>query len=143
MLAPLSCSEPAKAYEPGRAAEGLAASVADTLRAVCREVADAGQAACDLQATLSGFAPVPGQQDRAIEALQALDLLTQRLGGVAAFLDALTPTLPTRWTCNAAAAARVVTLSDLAHRLGRPQDECRHAEKEDAGALELFGTDDA
>lgn len=132
MLAPLSCSEPPPA-----------ASVADILRAVCREVADAGQSACGLQDTLGCFDPALGQQDRAIEALQALDLLTQQLQGVAAFLDALAPTLPADWVGDAAAAAQGVTMSDLAHRLGRPHDELLHAAGGDAGALELFGADDA
>lgn len=132
MLAPLSCSEPSPA-----------ASVADILRAVCREVADAGQSACGLQETLSCFVPAPGQQDRAVEALQAFDLLTQQLQGVAAFLDALAPTLPAVWMGDAAAAAEAVTMSDLARRLGCPHDGPLHAEGGDAGALELFDADDA
>ena len=132
MLAPLSCSEPPPA-----------ASIADILRAVCREVADAGQSACGLQDTLSCFVPALGQQDRAAEAFQALDLLTQQLQGVAAFLDALAPTRPAGWVGDAAAAAEAVTMSDLAHRLGRPHDGPLHAEGGDAGALELFDADDA
>ncbi len=126
---------------PGRAAEGdapPAASVADILRAVRREVADAGQFACDLQSTLSGVAQALGQQDRAVEAFQTLDLLTQQLQGVAAFLDALAPTLPICWVGDAAAAAQAVTMSDLAHRLGRPLDDLHHIKSEDAGAFEFF-----
>lgn len=134
----MSCSEPpqGRGTPPG-------ASVSDILRAVSREVADAGRSACSLQETLGCFVPTLGQQDRAVEAIQALDFLTQQLQGVAAFLDALVPTLPTDWTGDAAAAARAVTMSDLAHRLGRPHDSpCRTA-SEDAGAFELFGDDDA
>ena len=133
MLAPLSCSEPPQGREapPG-------ASVADILRAVRREVADAGQSACGLQDVLSCFAPALGQQDRATEAFQALDLLTQQLQGVAAFLDALAPTLPAGWMGDAAAAAEAVTMSDLAHRLGHPHDGACRMGSEDAGALELF-----
>ena len=138
MLAPLSCSEPPQGHEtpPG-------ASVADILRAVCREVADAGQSACGLQEVLSCIAPTLGQQDRAIEAFQALDLLTQQLQGVAAFLDVLAPTLPTEWVGDAAAAAQAVTMSDLAHRLGRPHDGPCRMGSEGAGALDFFGADDA
>lgn len=121
-----------------------AVGIADILRAVSREVADAGQSACGLQDALGCFVPAaPGQRDRAVEALQALDLLTQQLGGIAAFLDALAPTLPADWMGDAAAAAQAVTLSDLAHRLGRPHDGPLHAEGGDAGALELFGAHDA
>ena len=118
-------------------------AIADILRAVCREVADAGQSASGLQEVLSCFAPAPGQQDRTIEAFQALDLLTQQLGGIAAFLDALAPTLPTDWMGDAAAAAEAVTMADLARRLGRPHDAPCRMESVDAGALELFGADDA
>lgn len=126
---------------PGRAAGDDApppASVADILRVVGREVADAGQFACDLQATLSCFAQTLGQQDQALEAFQALDFLTQRLGGVAAFLGALAPTLPACWVGDAAAAAEAVTMSDLARRLGRPHDDPGCTDGEDAGALEFF-----
>ena len=119
------------------------ASVADILRAVCREVADAGQSACGLQDMLSCFVPTPGQQDRASETFQALDLLTQQLGGIAAFLDALAPTLPADWAGDAAAASQAVTMSDLAHRLSHPHDDLCRTASENAGALELFGTDDA
>ena len=138
MLAPLSCSEPPRGHEtpPG-------ASVADILRAVCREVADAGQSACGLQEALSCLVPALGQQDRAVEAFQALDLLTQQLQGVAAFLDALAPTLPAGWVGDAAVAAQAVTMSDLARRLGRPHDSPYRMGSEDAGALEFFGADDA
>jgi hypothetical protein len=138
MLVPLSCSEPPREHEtpPG-------ASVSEILRAVSREVADAGQSACGLQDTLSCFVLALGQQNRVVEAFQALDLLTQQLQGVAAFLDALAPTLPTDWMGDAAAAAQAVTLSNLAHRLGRPHDDRRCMESEDAGALDLFGADDA
>ncbi len=138
MLVPLNCSEPPQGHETPPAA-----SVADILRAVRREVADAGQSACGLQAALSCLVPALGQQDRAIGAFQALDLLTQQLQGVAAFLDALAPTLPACWVGDAAAAAQAVTMSDLAHRLGRPHDDPCRMGSGDAGALELFGADDA
>ena len=127
----------------GRAAQEDApasAGVADILHAVCREIAGAGQLACDLQAVLSGFARVLGQQDQAIEAFQMLDLLAQQLQGVAAFLDALAPTLPTGWAGDAATAAPAVTLSDLAHRLGCPGSNVRTAHADTPGAFELFET---
>lgn len=127
---------------PGRAAEENApasASVADILRAVGREVADAGQLACDLQVALSGFAQALGQQQgQAIEAFQTLDFLAQQLQGVAAFLGALAPTLPACWSGDAAAAVQAVTMADLAHRLGRPHDDSCPAKSEEAGAFEFF-----
>lgn len=131
---------------PGHAAEGHAppsASVADIMRAVGREVADAGRRACDLQDALSGFAQALGQQGQAIEAFQALDFLAQQLQGVAAFLGALAPTLPACWAGDAATAAQAVTMSDLAHRLGRPHEASRGLGSDDVGAFELFGADGA
>ena len=129
---------------PGHAAEGHAppsASVADIMRAVGREVADAGQRACGLQDALSGFAQALGQQEQAIEAFQTLDFLTQQLQGVAAFLGALAPTLPACWAGDAATAAQAITMSDLAHRLGRPHGDPRDTGSEDVGAFEFFGAD--
>lgn len=126
---------------PGRAAEGHAppsASVADIVCAVGREVADAGQRACDLQAALSDFAQALGQQDQAMEAFQTLDFLAQQLQGVAAFLGALAPTLPACWAGDAAAAAQAITMADLARRLGRPHDDPCPARSEEAGAFECF-----
>ena len=133
MLVPLSCSEPPQGREvlPG-------ASVSEILRAVSREVADAGQSACGLQETLSCFVPALGQQDRAVEAFQALDLLTQQLQGVAAFLDALAPTLPTDWVGDAAVAAQAVTMSDLVRRLGQLGNGSHPVGSGDAGTFELF-----
>lgn len=143
MLAPLSCSErvPEMQEPPGRTMEEHAppaASVADIVRAVGREVADAGQRACDLQDALSGFAQALGQQEQAIEACQALDFLTQQLQGVAAFLDALAPTLPACCAGDAAAVAQAITMSGLARRLGHPHDASHVSREEDVGAFEFF-----
>ena len=115
------------------------ARIADVVRAVGREVADLGRLACDLQAVLSPLEPARRQASQAVEAFQSLDLLTQRLQGVATFLEAFAPSLSPSWMGDAAAAARGVTLSDLAQRLARP---CNGAPvtktKELEASFELF-----
>ena len=56
-------------------------------------------------------------RDTPIREIQDLDAIRQRVGGVADFLDALNEALPAG-NVNANAAARVVTLADMAARLG-------------------------
>jgi hypothetical protein len=57
-------------------------------------------------------------RDTPIREIQDLDAIRQRVGGVANFLDALNEALPAAGSVNANAAARVVTLADMAARLG-------------------------
>ena len=108
------------------------------LEAVGREVARLGQAASDLQEVLSPLARAFGKGGRNVEDIQALDLISQHLYGVANFLGALAPTLPIAWAGDAVAAARAVTLSSLAQRLSCPPCDFHPAEGEVVGELELF-----
>lgn len=50
--------------------------------------------------------------------VQGLDYIRQKLGGLADFLAALAPEASAAWLTDPSAAARVVTLADLASRLG-------------------------
>lgn len=126
--------------ESGRARDRV--PLFEVLQAVGREIADLGQLACDLQTALSPLGRASsGHDHQAIENLQAFDLLAQRLHGVADFLGALAPSLPTEWLGNAAAAAQVVTLSDLARRLSCPDLDSSPAKDGEAGAFELFEAD--
>jgi hypothetical protein len=101
------------------------------LRAVRCEMTSLGGQAQHLQDRLSPIA-----RTEQGEALQALDLLTQRLFGLAHFLDTLIPILPDH-TLDLAAALGVMTLSDQMRRLaGLPAHPAATA-----GGLELF--DDA
>ncbi|WP_426958709.1 hypothetical protein [Muricoccus radiodurans] len=97
------------------AKDGACTGLCDILGAVGREASDLARMAAGLQAAL----PVPGTRlcARTVESLQSLDLLTQRLQGLADFLDALAPTLPPAWRADVAAAVRGLTLSGLARRL--------------------------
>ena len=107
------------------------------LLAVGREAADLQRDALALQDGLSSWLRVSGTGNTARIELQALDLLSQRLRGLADFLGALAPTLPGDWRCNAQAAAALVTVSDLRNRLCVPEDGQR-APAVEAGACELF-----
>lgn len=71
-----------------------------------------------------------------------LDVLTQRLHGTADFLGALAPGLPVDWVCDVDAAIRLLTLSDLARRLGHLTSDVGSAGDDKAGELEFFGTED-
>ena len=112
--------------------------LAAILEAVGQEVARLGQVASDLQEVLSPLACAFGKDGQTAEDIQALDLLSQHLCGVADFLGALVPTLPIEWTADAAAAARTLTLSSLAQRLSCPPCDFHPAEGEVVGALDLF-----
>ncbi len=50
--------------------------------------------------------------------MQGFDHIGQKLSGLADFLAALAPAASDRWTVDPSAAARSVTLADLAARLG-------------------------
>ena len=101
------------------------------LRAVRCEMTSLGGQAQHLQDRLSPIA-----RTEQGEALQALDLLTQRLFGLADFLDRLIPALPDQ-ALDLAPALDVMTLSDQVRRLaGLPAQPTPSP-----GGLELF--DDA
>jgi hypothetical protein len=73
-----------------------------------------------------------------IEAAQNIDLVSQHLAAIADFLGVLQLTTPPQWVMDPAPAARVVTLSALAARLGCP-DAARALSDPAAGSeLELF-----
>lgn len=66
---------------------------------------------------------------------QMIDLITQRLYGLSDFMRALRPSVPEAWAVDPDAAARVVTLGDMACRLrGVPQQISSHP----AGEFEAF-----
>lgn len=115
-----------------------APALADVLRTVGLELADLGRAASELQAALSPLSLAARRGGADLYRLQALDAVTQALHGVSDFISALAPTVPAHWTCDAARAARVVTLSDLGRRLGRAAPESPQPPGGGAGDLELF-----
>lgn len=86
------------------------------------------------EALQAGLAPAL-QSGAVIEEAQTLDLLTQSLAAVADYLHALSANLPAEWLVDAAPAAAIIPLTELAWRLaGGPM----HSPPE-TGELDLFG----
>jgi hypothetical protein len=113
------------------AAETRLAPLGDVLEAASNQMEELAAHCCRLQDALGPFL-VHGVP---VEA-QTLDLVTQRLAGMALFLGELSARLPPEITVNAAAAARPVQLSDLATLLSL---EPQLPSQASAGELDLFG----
>ena len=75
-------------------------------------------------------------QELQIEELQQLDRVRQKIEGAAGFLNALTEALPREWLVDAGHAARSVSMSDLASRLGGTPERFGPAASEEI--YELF-----
>lgn len=69
--------------------------------------------------------------------MQGFDHIGQKVSGLADFLAALAPAAPSQWLVDPAAAARVVTLADLASRLAF-SDEKETSCSTACGDCELF-----
>ena len=100
--------------EAGSAMRPFAAS----LDMVAREVADLADLADQVQALIVRLAGGAGAADAVvlIEA-QAIDLLSQRLGGLAAFVRALAEAAPQDLPADVAHAVSALTLAEQARRL--------------------------
>jgi len=118
---------------------GAPLAIGEVLRAVGQELADLGRLASDLQTVLSPAEAWAARNRAALDRLQSLDALTQRLEGMSEFLRILAPTVPAHWPCDAARAAESLTLSGLARRLGRPVGAACPPPDIAAGECELFG----
>ena len=92
--------------------------LAVSLELVAREVADLAQLADQLQGLILRLATSAGAPDPVvlIEA-QAVDLFSQRLVGLAAFVRALADAAPQDISANVAEAVRALTLTEQARRL--------------------------
>ena len=111
-----------------------AAPLAAVLCATADELSALADAASGVQAALGDAGFMPDVQGASIERLQALDLITQRLAGLSAFLTALAPTVTPGASADAMLAAADVTVSALAARLcAQPEPVAA------AGECELFG----
>lgn len=107
------------------------APLGDVLEAASAQMEDLAARCCRLQDALGPFL-VHGVP---LEA-QTLDLITQRLAGMAVFLGELSARLSPDIKVNAAAAAGPVPLSDLATLLSL---EPLLPSQASAGELDLFG----
>ena len=70
--------------------------------------------------------------------LQSLDVVRQRVAGIADFLEALNETIPQAWRVDAGAASRVITLSEMAARLGGAETATDRANFAAPEAYDLF-----
>jgi len=112
-----------------------------TLAAVAAELSELALMSDQLQEAASralfeaGAAPVEGLRE-----FQSLDLLGQRLRGVAGFLDELAKVAPRGWRLDVKRASAGVTLSDLARRLSSAEASAGEGCDDNAhcGDLELF-----
>lgn len=95
------------------------------IRALARELLAARETALDLQLTLAELvAGLDGTRPDALFRLQGLDRLTQALGDLAAFTDAVADAVPRSCRIDAAAAASGLHLRDVAARLGAAGTPC-------------------
>jgi hypothetical protein len=105
--------------------------LSQTLQACAQELAAWADRCETLQA---GLSPVL-QNKAAIEEAQILDLMTQSLGAMADYLKALAAGLPADWRVDAAPAAAILPLAELARRLSGGAGD----RPSEAGDLDLFG----
>jgi hypothetical protein len=126
--------------------EDPASELPAILGAVSRELSALGDMGADLQSVLSPLAHAHGNLRQlsgdvghvpGSEEIQALDLFTQRLFVLADFLTALAPTVSPGSRADLRRALSVVSLSDVARRLG--SEATAQEMPADTGALELFG----
>ena len=105
-----------------------------------RGLEDLGALAERVQEVLSPLI-VEGCTSERLEQSQGLDLLTQSLFGLSAFLSALEPELAPSWRVSPLYAAKAVTLSGLSHRLSGlsvEQDSIKLLDDVCAGDCDLF-----
>jgi hypothetical protein len=101
------------APQPIHDADAQGAPLADVLEVCARELQALTEQCERLQALIS---PVLRRVEDG-EEIQAMDLLTQSLNGVAQYLAALSQGVAPGWRVDAAQAASGVTIHDLACRL--------------------------
>ncbi len=112
------------------------------LEAIAGELAQMAQAGDRLQLLISAALVSDGRQNAEhLREFQSIDLLVQRLHGVAIFTGCLAAVTPGDWGIDAASAAVAVPLSDLARRLGgdKTAASCQRRKDDPSGDLEMFG----
>lgn len=92
--------------------------LAEILGAVCAEIVALAHDADHLQVIVGHALPVEVQRDHAIMTdVQKLDAMSQRLYGLATFVEGLGREMPGAWRMDDGRAAARLTLADLARRL--------------------------
>ncbi len=115
------------------------AAEADNLKKILailgKEIRELGQLTEQLQTTLGPALLRIVDDVDCHKNVQLLDLVSQRLGGISAFLHSLAPLVPPSWHIDSTVALRHVSLSDLARRLS---GQASAAPEDQAGDLEMF-----
>jgi hypothetical protein len=115
--------------------------LAEPLRLAAIELADLAQLSDQLQRAIGRLTESQGAPDADfLTEVQAADLLSQRLEGMAAFLRVIAASAPENVTTDVYAAVMNLTLAEQARRLSGPPAE--HAPKpspQNCGELQLFG----
>ena len=112
--------------------------LAEPLGLAAIELADLARLSDRLQSSVARLTADLGPPDSGfLTEVQAIDLLSQRLEGMAAFLRVLAASAPTHVMTDVHAAVMGLTLAEQARRLsGAP---AQPAEPADDGELQLFG----
>ena len=114
--------------------------VVTALSAVAREVAQMAAVSDELQVLISAALVADGSSSAEhLREFQAIDLLVQRLQGVATFMEGLAARASPDWRIDVNGAAAAVPLSDLARRLTGGLDRRADPHETSDGSLELFG----
>jgi hypothetical protein len=111
--------------------------LAEPLGLAAIELADLARLSDRLQRSIARLTADLGPPDSGfLTEVQAVDLLSQRLDGMAAFLRVLAAAAPTNVTTDVHAAVMGLTLAEQARRLSGPN--APQAEAGDCGELQLF-----
>ena len=111
--------------------------LAEPLGLAAIELADLARLSDRLQKSIVRLTADLGPPDSGfLTEVQAVDLLSQRLDGMAAFLRVLAASAPTNVTTDVHAAVMGLTLAEQARRLSGPN--AAPAEAADCGELQLF-----
>jgi len=98
--------------------------MASTLSRASRELRDVARLIGALEDVVGDtIERASGAADVDVRELQQLDHIRQKIAGAAEFLSALTDNMPRDWMIDARGAASVITLAELAARLGNGGDE--------------------
>jgi hypothetical protein len=135
-------TDPPEVVESGSCHDGVAPAASVPLRAVLERV---GQELAQLAERLDRFETevgprileAAGRDADLVHHLQSLDEIGQRVTGLVVFLGALAPSAASRCRLDPRPAAGVVTLADMAARLGF-RDEDEPAVHVDGGDCELL-----
>ena len=108
------------------------------LKVAAAELAALGSLASDMQLKMTSLKQICTQDGSVLENLQVLDMISQHVSAMSDLLMALAPTLPNDWIGDPTAAAQVVCLADLAHKLSFQSDQKSNLYNFESSDVEMF-----